>query len=251
MPQANKNSSVIAVCIQEPFEDGSSMDLGAIRGDDLRFLHQGFITDTINQALRVEGADVRLYYVDDPDRLKFVRIVLDYIKKKAEGDDAVILEERFSEIMVPNERWGLRIEHVFKECFEAGYDNVLAIGSRTPTITPEMMGRALRMLKQSDAVFGPTPDGRYYIIGMSGAPQIDLSEFDWKSPSIYSEVTDAFAAKGLAWAEQEIWYAVEAPDDIEIMVRDINQFRFDADDLTSRETEIVMERLLSKLGLGK
>jgi len=224
------------------------MDLGAIRGDDLRFLHQGFITDTINQALRVDDADVRLYYVDDPDRLKFVRIVLDYIKKKAEGADAKAFGERFSEIMVPNEHWGLRVERVFRECFEAGYDNVLVIGSRTPTISPDMMSRALRMLKQSDAVFGPTPEGRYYIIGMTGAPQIDLSEFDWKSPSIYSEVTDAFAAKGLAWSEQEIWYAVETPEDIEIMVRDINQFRFEADDHTARETEIVMERLLSKLG---
>jgi len=248
MLQAKKNPSVIAVCIQEPFEDGSSMDLGAIKGDDLRFLHQGFITDTINQSLRVEDADVRLYYIDEPDRKKFVKIVLDYIAKKAEGAHAIALEERFSSIMQPPDHWGVRVESVFKECFEAGYENVLVIGSRTPTISADMMQRALRMLKQSDAVFGPTPEGRYYIIGMSHAPKINLSDFDWKSPSIYSEVVEAFSAQGLAWSEQEIWYAVETADDIEIMVRDINQFRFDADDLTARETEIVMERLLSKLG---
>ncbi len=249
MPQTKKNSSVIAVCIQEPFEDGSSMDLGAIRGDDLRFLHQGFITDTVNQALRVEDVDVRLCYIDDPDRLKFVRIVLDYIKKKAEDTDAKPLGERFTDVMGPNERWGLRVDRAFRECFEAGYENVLVVGSRTPTISPDMMRRALRRLKQSDAVFGPTPEGRYYIIGMTGAPKIDLSAFDWTSPSIYSEVADAFVAEGLAWSEQEIWYAVERSDDIEIMVRDINQFRFEEDDLTARETEIVMERLLAKLGL--
>jgi len=31
------------------------------------------------------------------------------------------------------------------------------------------------------------------------------------------------------------------------MARDINQFRFEADNTTARETELVMERLISKL----
>jgi hypothetical protein len=35
---------------------------------------------------------------------------------------------------------------------------------------------------------------------------------------------------------------------LEIMVRDINQFRFEGDEKTARETEIVMERILTKLG---
>ena len=51
MARTKKSDSVIAVCIQEPTEDGSQMELGAIQGDSLRFLHQAFITDTINQAL--------------------------------------------------------------------------------------------------------------------------------------------------------------------------------------------------------
>ena len=65
MPSKKKNETVITICIQEPFEDGSSMDFGpAIQGDELRFLHQAFITDTINNAFEVPGADVRLYYID-------------------------------------------------------------------------------------------------------------------------------------------------------------------------------------------
>jgi glycosyltransferase A (GT-A) superfamily protein (DUF2064 family) len=107
---------------------------------------------------------------------------------------------------------------------------------------------SLRMLEKSDAVFGPTPEGRYYTIGMSGAPRISLSDFDWKSPSIYSQVAEAFTREGLAWAEQEIWYAVETTDELELMVRDINQYRYEGDETTAVETEKVMERLLAKLG---
>lgn len=248
MPRKKKNPSVIAVCVQEPFEDGSSMDLGAISGDDLKFLHQAFITDTITHALQVEDADVRLYYSDDPDRKRFVKIILDYLKNKLSGQLALAFKQQFEAIEQEKDRWGVRVEKLFEDCFETGYKNVLIVGSRTPTITPSAMTTALKMLKQSDVVFGPTPEGRYYVIGMTGGPKINLAKFDWKSPSIYSEVADAFTEKGLAWSELEIWYAVETPDELEMMVRDINQYRFEGDDLTARETEIVMERMLTKYG---
>ncbi len=248
MPPKKKNDSVIAICIQEPFEDGSSMDFGpAIQGDELCFLHQAFITDTINNALDVSGADVRLYYIDMPDRKRLVKIILDYITGKLKGKKIEDFQSRFSSYEMPKERWGIRIEKVFLECFEAGYKNVLLIGSRTPTITAKMMKTAIKMLKSSDVVFGPTPEGRYYIIGKSNGYKIKLAEFDWKSPSIYSEVVEAFTQKNLHWSELEIWYAVETYEELEMMARDINQYRFEGDEKTAHETEIVMERILAKL----
>jgi len=247
MIPAKKKGTVIAICIQEPTEDGSSMDFGPIKGDDIRFLHQAFITDTITNVFGILDVDVRLYYMNTTERKRLVKIVSDYIKDKADDKMAEAMKSRFTQIEMNKDRWGVRIEKVFEECFKAGYDSVLVVGSRTPTITPVMMKTALKMLSESDAVFGPTPEGRYYIIGMRGNYHIKLSEFDWKSPSIYSEVADAFTSKGLAWSEQEIWYAVDTTDDLEIMVRDINQFRFEDDEKTSRETEKVMERILARL----
>lgn len=224
------------------------MDLGSIKGDDLRFLHQAFISDTITHALSIESADTRLYYIDDPDRKRFVQIIHDYLQKKLTGEKAEAFTERFSQFESPNERWGIRLENIFADCFKAGYDNVLLIGSRTPTIRPQMLKAALSKLEHSDAVFGPTPEGRYYIIGMSGEAHIAFSDFDWKSPAIYSEVVETLTSKGLAWSEQEIWYAVETTDELEMMVRDINQYRYEGDEATAVETEKVLERLLAKLG---
>jgi len=247
MPLRKKNDSVITLCVQEPLEDGSMMDLGAIQGDDLKFLHQAFITDTITNALDMTNADVRLYASDLPERNRFVKIVTDYLGSKLSGRRAEAYGTRFKSLEQPYERWGIRLHGVFEDCFKAGYENVMVIGSRTPTITVTMMKTALKMLKASDAVFGPTPEGRYYMIGMSGSSRIDLSQFDWKSPSIYSEVARAFDEKNLSWSELEIWYAVENPEELEMMARDINQYRFEGDEDTARETEIVMSRLLKKL----
>ncbi|RKX22856.1 MAG: hypothetical protein DRP35_00945 [Candidatus Zixiibacteriota bacterium] len=245
-PKKNEKD-VIAICIQEPFEDGSQMDFGVIQGAELKFLHQAFITDTVSHAFGVSDADVRLYYIDSAERKKLVKIVTDYLKKKLSGDKAKALKGKFSTIAQDKERWGIRIEKIFEDCFKAGYENILLVGSRTPTVSAEKMTQTLKMLRKSDAVFGPTPEGRYYLIGMSGNDRIKMSKFDWKSPSIYSEVGQAFTEKKLAWSEMEIWYAVETSDDLEMMARDINQFRFEGDDETSHETELVFERILERL----
>ena len=247
MSLSKANKSVIAICIQEPTEDGSKLDLGAITGDDLRFIHQAFITDTIVNCLAVPTADVRLFHIKEASRRRLVGIVTEYLAGKTKAKAKKRFETSFSLHELNKERWGKRIEHVFEQCFADGYDNVLVIGSRTPTITPNMLKTALRMLDKSDAVFGPTPEGRYYAIGMSGSYRIRLSDFDWKSPKIYSDVASAFTDNKLSWSELEIWYAIESSAELELMARDINQFRFEGDEETARETELVMERLISKL----
>lgn len=247
MPEKKKIDSVVAICIQEPTEDGSSMDFGIIKGDDLRFLHQAFITDTITNALDLSTADVRLYHVDNSERKRLIKIVMDYLGNKLTGKRAEALKNRFEIIELENGSWAERMDEVFEDCFEQGYKHVLLLGSRTPTITSKMMKTAIKMLNESDAVFGPTPEGRYYSLGMSGSVQIQLRDFDWKAPTIYHDVAGAFTEKHLSWSELEIWYAVENPEYLETMARDINQFRFEGDEYTARETEIVIERILARL----
>lgn len=224
------------------------MDLGPIQGDELRFLHQAFITDTIGHALQTPNCDVRLYYIDQPDRRRLVEIVTTYISGKLTGKEATAFKKDFKSYKLAKARWGLRIEEVFEDCFKSGYEQALVVGSRTPTVQASKMKSALIMLSEGDAVFGPTPDGRYYAIGMSKGSRIDLAKFDWKSPTIYSDVAATFTDQGLAWSELEIWYCVESSVELELMVRDINQYRFEGDDTSARETEIVMERILAKLG---
>lgn len=247
MTVKKKNKSVIAVCIQEPKEDGSSMEFGPIDGEHLRFLHQAFITDTIITASTLEDVDVRLYYIDNSERKKLVSIITTYLKKNIKGGKESFFSNNFSEVKLKKDRWGIRVENIFADCFNEGYENVLVVGSRTPTVSGRMMKTAIELLKESDAVFGPTPEGRYYVIGMSGKSHISLSDFDWKSPSIYHDVAMALQEKGLKWSELEIWYCVERQDDLEMAVRDINQFRFEGDEITSHETEKALERIIAQL----
>ncbi len=244
--EKNKKDTVLVLCIQEIKEDGSEINIEDLfRPEDIEFLHHAFITDTIENIFNISNVDHRLFFAGEKRTEKSVKTILKYLKSKLKGKKAQALEqmEIFS---IEPARWGLKMENVFQKCFDDGYKHVLFIGSRTPTLKPDMIKTALKLLKRSDAVFGPTVEGRYYLLGMSYKYHVQLSSFDWRSPSIYSEVAGHFREKGLSWTEMDIWYAVEHREDLEYLVRDINQYRLEGDESSAKETELVLERILNR-----
>jgi glycosyltransferase A (GT-A) superfamily protein (DUF2064 family) len=247
MTGSRKNDAVLAICIQEVTEDGSELNIGDnFSAEDIRFLHQAFIADTLVNILDIKGVDFNLFYADFPETRKSVNTILNYLSKKLKGKKADILADGLKITPLSTERWGMKMEAAFKQCFDEGYKHVLLIGSRTPTLKEDLLKLALKLVKKSDAVFGPTVEGRYYLIGMSEQYNVELASFDWRSPNIYAEVANTFRQKNLSWSELEIWYAVEHPEDLEYLVRDINQYRLEGDEISAKETELVLERILNR-----
>jgi glycosyltransferase A (GT-A) superfamily protein (DUF2064 family) len=247
MVASKKNDSVLAICIQELTEDGSELNIGEdLTPEESHFLHQAFIADTIVNVLDVKGVDLHLFYPDYPDAKKSITTIINYLSKRLKGKKAELLSNGMKITAQPQDRWGIRMEAAFKNCFQDGYKHVLFIGSRTPTLKDNLLRMALKLLKKSDAVFGPTVEGRYYLIGMSDKYHVELAAFDWRSPNIYAEVAGRFREKGLSWSELEIWYAIEHPEDLEYLVRDINQYRREGDEVSAKETEAALERILGR-----
>lgn len=240
------NDSVLAICIQEIKEDGSEINIDDIlHQKDIEYLNQAFIADTIVNASELSLIDVQLYYADYPETKKSVTTIIKYLKTRLKGKQVKFVE-KLNAVKLNPERWGLKIEKVFQKCFKDGYKHVLLIGNRTPTLKAERIKTALKVLKKSDAVFGPTVEGRYYLIGMSDKYHVQLSNFDWRSATIYSEVANHFRELNLSWSELELWYAVENHDDLEFLVRDINHYRLIGDEISAKETELVLQRILSR-----
>lgn len=247
MSDNKSNDTVLAICIQEVTEDGSELNIGdEFSSEDVSYLHQGFIADTLVNVLGISNVDLRLYYAELPHTKKSVETIVNYLSGKLKGKRVKSLENNLTVAGLSPDRWGIKMDAIFRDCFDHGYKHVVFIGSRTPTLKDKMIKLAVKLLKKSDAVFGPTVEGRYYLLGMSGEYHVDLASFDWRSPNIYSEVVAGFQEKGLSWTEMEMWYAVEHPEDIEYLVRDINQYRLEGDELSSKETEKVLERLIKR-----
>jgi len=249
MAGKTKSNVALIVCIQETKEDGSSMNLGnQLSEDDVMYLHQAFIADTISNALLLNNVDIKLYYSPKPQTCHSVETILKYLRGRLKGKRRAALDgDRFEAAELGPGRWGMKMDESFRRCFDQGYTKVLFIGSRTPTLTHDMIASAVKILGKKDVVFGPTVEGRYYMIGFAKDYHISLADFDWRASNIYCVVASHIDDRGLSWEESEVWYAVENPEDMEYLGRDINQFRLTGDEETARETEKVLERILSRL----
>tara|TARA_Y100001970_G_scaffold294331_1_gene450718 strand:+ start:19055 stop:19621 length:567 start_codon:yes stop_codon:yes gene_type:complete len=81
-----------------------------------------------------------------------------------------------------------------QRCLSAISPNpTLLVGSDIPDITPKLIWKAFGYLKGHDAVFGPTFDGGYWLVGLK--PRILITKpfesVDWSSPDTLNETIDA------------------------------------------------------------
>ena len=60
----------------------------------------------------------------------------------------------------------------------------IIVGSDIPAIGAEHIARAFRLLGRGDAVFGPAPDGGYWLIGLRRTPNLlaPFARVRWSSP---------------------------------------------------------------------
>ncbi|MBN4057187.1 DUF2064 domain-containing protein [bacterium AH-315-J21] len=244
----NYSDTVIAICVQETTEDGSNLNFDG-RFDDRQkdLLSQSFTADTLVSALSIPGASVRLFYGDGPETVASVEKIVSYVQDRLAKQNGKAVDQRlFLDVELSADRWGVKMETAIKDCFSEGFKKVIFLGSRAPTLTAKLITQAIDELDNFDAVFGPTVEGRYYLMGMRGQYHTSLTQFDWTEPTIYSDVSNTLTAEGLNWTELEMWYVVEHPEDLEYLVRDINQFRLTGDEITAHETELTLSRLLAE-----
>ncbi|WP_420398404.1 TIGR04282 family arsenosugar biosynthesis glycosyltransferase [Nioella sp.] len=77
---------------------------------------------------------------------------------------------------------------------------VLVIGSDIPGITRTHLARALHALSTADAVFGPAPDGGYWLIGQGArpAPRGSLHDVRWSGPHALKDSMETLKGRRVA-----------------------------------------------------
>lgn len=90
---------------------------------------------------------------------------------------------------------------------------VVLVGSDIPAIRPGHVARAFRALEGRDAVFGPAPDGGYWLVGLRRRPRFvdPFAGVRWSSPHTLDDTLANLA--GLRWALADGLRDVDAIDD--------------------------------------
>ena len=95
-------------------------------------------------------------------------------------------EDVFKKELQEGDDLGIRMLNAFCNGFEAGYENIIIIGSDMYDLAEKDLRHAFDALKENDFVIGPALDGGYYLLGMKRLKKALFRKKDWGSSNVLS-----------------------------------------------------------------
>jgi rSAM/selenodomain-associated transferase 1 len=111
---------------------------------------------------------------------------------------------------------GSRMQRAMEDAHTLGYGPLLVIGTDSPTLPPEFLSNAIALLSSdsADAVFGPTEDGGFYLVGSSAPIPGLFNDVAWSTPTALADTLRNAVTLGLAVEMLPAWYDVDTPEDL-------------------------------------
>lgn len=121
---------------------------------------------------------------------------------------------------------GQRMQAAFVEMFADGFESCCIIGSDTPDLPHEYIQDAYQLLEeqQADAVFGPSADGGYYLLGLKRLfPQL-FCGIDWSTSHVLRQSLAAAGSAGATAGLLPEWYDIDTPEDLDAFIKRFGRF---------------------------
>ncbi|MCM0081220.1 TIGR04282 family arsenosugar biosynthesis glycosyltransferase [Geomonas sp. Red32] len=110
---------------------------------------------------------------------------------------------------------GTRLENAFDVMAELGYRERVVIGTDAPDLPLPFIGQSFELLASgTGAVFGPSEDGGYYLVGIRGGYGTLFKEVPWSGPQVLSTSLDRAQESGLQAGLLPSWYDVDSFEDL-------------------------------------
>ena len=81
--------------------------------------------------------------------------------------------------------------------FEGGAQKVILIGSDCPSLTPEHISQAIRILDEFPVVFGKARDGGYYLLGMTRVIPELFGNLPWSGDELLAQSVARLTESGI------------------------------------------------------
>jgi rSAM/selenodomain-associated transferase 1 len=109
---------------------------------------------------------------------------------------------------------GHRLLCAFEMALADGGLSPVLIGSDSPTVPPNLLRSAQRLLASHDVVLGPAEDGGYYLIGMNEPQPALFQGINWSEDVVLAQTLQHAASAGLCVATLPYWYDIDTADDL-------------------------------------
>ena len=108
---------------------------------------------------------------------------------------------------------GERMAKIFEESFARGYGRVIMIGTDAPKVGQGTIRRALKRLDSAPAVFQPTHDGGYALIGLRVMLDV-FTGIPWSTPKVMAKTRARLKEFRIAFRELPVTFDVDTTADL-------------------------------------
>ena len=161
-------------------------------------LQDACIRDAIRKALGISGVDAYLGYPAGTH--------VPYFEEASDVTGIKLFSQQ-------GETLGKKLQHAFSHGFSLGYRKMVVIGVDSPTLPPDYIREGIVLLDHYDAVFGPSVDGGYYLVGMK-APHPLFPDDELGTENVLAEALERGEGLGLKIAALPPWYDLDRFQDL-------------------------------------
>jgi rSAM/selenodomain-associated transferase 1 len=164
-------------------------------------LYGSMLRDTIARISLLKGIDRYLFHEGENGALEF-------FIKTAPG--MTCLPQRGADL-------GERMAEALRQVFAIGHDVAVIIGSDSPDLPMDFISDSINILSAGDceAVFGPTEDGGYYLVGMTRLHEELFIGIPWSSDRVMDETLARSAKAGIRASLLPPWHDVDSESDLD------------------------------------
>ncbi len=128
---------------------------------------------------------------------------------------------------------GEREINMLADMLDAGFSRVVIIGSDIPTLPVAHIHEAFTRLEDPacDAVFGPSTDGGYYLVGAREVHRRLFENIAWSTPQVLEQTLEQARLHQLAVELVPSWYDVDTVEDLQRLLVDTREKRDGSNDV--------------------
>ena len=162
-------------------------------------LYTCFVEDSLEKIRRVDNADCFVGVFPENYSGFFDGIV---------SSDMKIFEQQGNDL-------GEKMRSAFADRFKEGYEKVVIIGSDSPSLPKCYIDKAFATSK--DLVLGPSADGGYYLIAMTGKVFEVFTGVAWGTEKVLEETLKKVKDANISLELLPVWYDVDLPEDLKFL----------------------------------
>ena len=118
---------------------------------------------------------------------------------------------------------GERLDNALTHCLHHGFDQAVIVNSDGPTLPAAYIVRAFHLLNKAEAVFGPSDDGGYYLVGVTRPQSRLLRQVQMSTPTVLQDTLVLAKEEKVRVSLLPGWYDVDTIADFQRLGRELQQ----------------------------